>query len=118
MIDVIIPEFQTEHNLSFECAPYELNIDPNNFWMKFRIGTCDGLWCSTDKTYNILAIDNRAPGNGHFEDVLQWFEYSCKRDNKSFQIMELYNQSFKTHLINKRGFSKTGDNNLIKHFKP
>lgn len=109
----------TSHNLDFECAPWEpLPGFPNaeNF-TRFRIGTCEGLWTSTLQTYDILAITNSIPGNGHFEDVLQWFENSCKRDGKHLRFLEIMNKDFKNHLIQKRGFKSQGLDNVIKKVK-
>ena len=79
-------------------------------WTEFVIGTCRGAWRCTDDAYEILAIINTAPGNGHFEDVLEWFEFSCRRDGKKFRFLQLENQGFKRHLIEKRGFTDCGVN--------
>lgn len=111
-------EYLSLHNLDFEAAPWEANLIVDEGFDKFRIGTCEGLWRSKGKTYEILAIINSTPGNGHFEDVLGWFEHSCKRDKKSLVISEVWNEKFKKHLIKKRGFKKDGPDNVIKHFKP
>lgn len=73
-------------------------------WNCFRIGTCEGLWRATKNSYQILAITNNEPGNGHFNDVLEWFQYSCNRDKKHFVILELWNERLSKHLIEKRGF--------------
>lgn len=103
----------TEHALDFEVAPWHIpEFD------RFRVGTCDGLWRCTNDAYEILVITNNRPGNGHLNDVFQWFEHSCKRDKKSLRVLELWNDSFANHLINKRGFIKEGADNLIKHFNP
>ena len=103
--------FQSEHNLIFEVAPYPLNIDSKKEWIAFRVGTCEGLWCSTAKSYEILAVKNNKIGNGHFNDVLEWFEQSCRRDKKSLKILEVWNSNFKKHLIEKRFFKDIGKDN-------
>jgi len=104
--------FKSEHNLVFEVADW---IFPE--FKRFRIGTCDGLWRSTDESYDILAVTNNSAGNGHFKDVLQWFEMSCNRDNKSLRVLEVWNDNLKSHLINKQGFQDIGNDNLEKTFK-
>lgn len=63
--------FKSEHDLQFESCRYLLQVNDGYEWQKFRIGTCEGLWCDAGASYNILAIDNSQPGNGHFNDVLQ-----------------------------------------------
>lgn len=105
----------TIHGLDFEVAEYDLNVDPNTDWKRFRVGTCEGLWCSTETSYDILAITNSVPGNGHLTDTLQWFEESCRRDKKSLRVLECWNQGLKKHLIEKRGFFDIGNDNVQKH---
>jgi hypothetical protein len=104
-------EFKTSHNLPFEDAPWKYSDE----FRRFRIGTCEGLWGSTPLTFDILAITNDVPGNGHFEDVLQWFSHSCRRDGKDLRIMEVWNKRLLKHLIEKRRFLSCGDH-CIKKF--
>lgn len=114
----VLDEFKTEHNLDFEVAPYHLPVDEINHWQRFRVGTCEGVWCSAETSYKIFAIINESPGNGHLTDVLQWFENSCKCDNKNLEILEFFiNPEFKKHLIKKRGFRPYGNNDVIKSFR-
>lgn len=101
---------QTKHNLDFLAAPWERDEG----FEKFKIGTCEGLWRATATSYEILAITNNDPGNGHWGDVLEWFEYACRRDNKSLKILEVWNKAFKMHLIRKRGFSPYKKDDVIK----
>lgn len=108
--------FKSEHNLLFEVAPYPYNVDSQKEWMLFRVGTCEGLWSSSPDSYDILAVSNRQKGNGHFNDVLQWFEQSCIRDKKALRILEVWNESLKNHLITKRQFVDAGSDNVIKKF--
>ena len=102
-------QYISKHKLDFEVAEWIMRP-----YMRFRIGTCTGLWNATNDTYDILAIDNSDKGNGHFEDVLQWFENSCKRDGKNFRFLEVWNKNLKKHLIAKRGFKDIGEYNLLK----
>jgi hypothetical protein len=109
--------FQSTHNLEFEVAPYKHPlINDGRNWMLFRVGTCEGLWTSTEEAYEVLAIKNSQKGNGHFTDVLEWFENSCRRDNRDLKFMEVMNESFMKHLVSKQGFEVLGDD-VIKHFK-
>lgn len=105
-------DFITEHQLSFEVAPWITRE-----FMQYRVGTCHGLWTSTEDTYDILAVLNDEPGNGHFNDVMQWFEHSCERDNKNLRFLETWNERLVTHLVNKRGFVRESTDVAIKHLK-
>ena len=107
-------EFTTTHNLPFEVAPWKAGLVVDEGFQRFRIGTCEGLWRCTEKEYEILAIINNKKGNGHFEDVLQWFEHSCRRDKRNLKISEVWNSEFKYHLLKKRGFKKNGSDDVIK----
>lgn len=101
---------KTKHNLSFEVAPW-----PRNKAISlFRVGTCKGQWYSTENAYCIVSVINNVPGNGHLDDVFEWFESSCKRDGKALIVLELMNERFKKHLMTKRGFEDMGNNHVIK----
>lgn len=100
---------KTSHNLDFEVAPWKTKE-----WLMFKVGTCNGLWRCNCNSYEILAISNDIPGNGHFEDVLEWFEFSCKRDKKDLVFLEIWNEKLMSHLINKRGFVGDGDCVLVR----
>lgn len=105
--------FRSKHNLKFEAATW---------WRDraikvFRVGTCHGQWFDSATAYRILSVTNEKPGNGHLEDVFEWFENSCKRDRRSLIIMEFFNEKFKEHCIKKRGFMPVnGTDHLIKIF--
>lgn len=73
-------------------------------FLDFRVGTITGLWISISHCYVILSLINSSPGNGHFDDVLEWFENSCKRDDKNLLILKCMNVAFYRHLLLKRGF--------------
>lgn len=104
--------FESTHKLEFFAAAW---ADPE--FTCFKIGTCQGLYVSTSETYDIIAVVNNEPGNGHFQDVIDWFENSCLRDKKSLRFMEMMNDEFRKHLVLKRGYKPEGENNLIKTFK-
>lgn len=106
-------EFDTTHKLAFESRPWFRN----QAIQEFRVGTCIGQWFSEGPCYYILSVINEDPGNGHLDDVFQWFERSCQRDGKALVVLELMNITFWHHLIDKRGFQPIGQHDLIKHFK-
>lgn len=82
----------------------------------FKIGTCHGQYGSTEDSYYILSVINDNVGNGHLDDVFEWFERSCVRDGKNLLILEIFNGKFYNHCIEKRGFIKLDENkeNLVK----
>ena len=109
-------DFKTAHNLPFESRPYLIGInekdkftpDPDHDWQEFKVGTCHGLYAHYNKAFHIVAIKNEEPGNGHFEDVLQWFEHSCIESNSNLKFCEVWNKEFRQHLILKRSFIDKG----------
>jgi hypothetical protein len=92
--------FVSSHKLIFEVAPWK----HDKHIQLYRVGTCNGQWFVSDLAYHILSVENSCPGNGHLDDVFEWFEQSCKRDRMPLMIMDFFNQRFKEHCINKRGF--------------
>lgn len=111
-LKIINMNFKSTHNLIFEVAPH-FSEDTFNF----RVGTCTGVYSFNADNYIIIWIGNTENGNGHLQDVFDWFENSCKRDKKNLMVVELMNKRFMRHLIEKRGFVAIDDNNVIKKFK-
>lgn len=105
-------ELKTTHNLPFLVAQWEHSRE----WMMYRVGTMNGLWRSTPDAYEILSMVNTQPGNGHFQDVFEWFEHSCKRDKKALIIREVWNRELLQHLLTKRGFKRVGEFDVRKNF--
>lgn len=102
--------FESTHKLDFMAVPWHRN----GSMTAFKVGTCHGLYYTTDSDYVILSIINDSKGNGHFQDVLEWFENSCKRDKKNLGFMEIWNESLFTHLTKKKGFRAVSDKVVIK----
>lgn len=72
----------------------------------FRVGTCEGLYRSTDDAFEILAIVNREKGNGHFSDAMWWFEQSCRREQKKLRLLETFNLKLYWKSIRKHGYCR------------
>lgn len=100
----------TTHRLDFESAPWPRNESIQ----MFKVGTCHGQWYSTQFAYHILSIINDEPGNGHLNDVFEWFENSCRRDGKVLIVEEIMNGRFGRHLCEKRGFIRVEGDRAIK----
>lgn len=109
-------EVITEHKLDFLSCHWD---NPFNYegWKLFKIGTCHGQWTATKDSYDILSVINEVPGNGHLNDVFEWFEFACKRDGRSLRVLEVWNKGFAKHLVTKRGFTYQSGDDLIKRFK-
>lgn len=107
--------YKTTHDLAFLSKYWDRPYNKDG-WQEFKVGTCKGLWGATEDTFDILAITNEQPGNGHLDDVMEWFEFSCRRENKSLRILEVWNKKFADHLTTKKGFIIQSGDNLIKHF--
>jgi len=101
----------TTPTIPFEVAPWEVSDD----WQRFRVGTCMGLWRCTADAYEILAVDNLQPGNGHFRETMLWFEQSCKRDSKALHIREVWNKELAAKLL-KHGFTYGQGDDMVKRF--
>ena len=104
--------FVSSHKLDFEVADWHGCDDIK----LYRIGTCEGQYTWAPGYYAIVSVINKKPGNGHLDDVFEWFENSCRRDKKALMVLELMNPRFYQHLVEKRGFVPAGGDNLIKTF--
>jgi hypothetical protein len=108
-------EFISTNKLDFGTAPFSSKIAQKPM-KRFKIGTCIGLFGITQEGYEIHSINNIEQGNGHFEDVLEWFEYVCKRDSGSLIFTNVPTERFKKHL-KKRGYKDVGRNDFMKDFR-
>lgn len=110
----------TTHKLDFGSCPWinPLTKQPSEDWMLYKIGTVTGQWGCTPDAYIILSFLNHNPGNGHLDDVFEWFEHSCRRDKRNLIIMDIMNSRFLMHLLAKRGFTQLDSecNHVIKIF--
>jgi hypothetical protein len=114
MEGVIMAEFKSTHNLEFGDGG-KWSFDPS--FSRFKIGTVTGIWRAKEKCYEILGVTNDTPGNGHFTDVLEWFEHSCRRDKYAFVFLEVWNERLYKHLVEKQQFSPVPTTkHLIKWF--
>lgn len=109
----------TTHKLDFEVAPFKpFGIEMEANMKRFRVGTIDGLYSITSESINIIAITNSVKGNGHLNDVFEWFEFSCTNSKMNLMVLEIWNKKFMKHLIKKRGFRQSNKLNVIKYFNP
>lgn len=102
----------TTHKLDFEMTTWECSPSI----LLYRVGTCEGQYFFNKDGIYILSFLNRTPRNGHLIDVFEWFEYSAKTENQNLFILEVMNESFYKHLVEKRGFVAVDNRkeNLVK----
>ena len=100
--------FQTTHNLDFLQATEGTDIGEGSILYGFKVGTCHGLFYQDEEAVCLLAVINDTRGNGHFDDVLEWFDFSAKRQKLHFDVVEVWNERLKSHLLGKRGFVAIG----------
>lgn len=105
--------FKRTHNLPFEIGDTYLTPDVR----RFRVGTCTGIYSCNGNSFIIIGVVNHHEGNGHLQDVFDWFENSCKREKVNLVVAEILNERFYKHLIDKRGFTAIDNMNVIKKFK-
>jgi len=103
---------QTKHNLDFLAAPWHRDKRV----MAFKVGTCHGQYAFIEGKLSLISVINEVPGNGHLDDVFEWFEYAARVQGVDLVITEFFNDRFKEHCLKKRGFSSYGKNDVIKRF--
>ncbi len=115
--------FKTKNNLEFLVAqsPYDTivrGLVGGPAHQLYKVGTCEGQWGSTGDSLFILSVLNKDPGNGHLDDLFEWFEYSAKEHSMNLMVLECENERFYDHLLSKRGFIAldAGKRNCIKIF--
>lgn len=99
---------ETKHKLDFEARPWKGGLVDGV--VQYRIGTCTGLYEYNDEGISIIVIDNDKPGNGHLDDVFEWFEYAAREKKKRLWIRQFFNSLFQDHCIKKRGFTQSDKN--------
>lgn len=85
-------------------------------WRHYRVGTCKGLYRSRGTAYEILAVANEQPGNGHVEAMLAWFIKSCKRDKFNLVVRDVVNKKLVAKLA-RLGFTCYAGDNYVKRYK-
>lgn len=108
--------FRSTNGLDFLVADYDQPLQDGYNWHRFKVGTCEGLFAFRGECFYILAIENNIKHNGHFGDVLEWFEHSCKKSKLSLVFLEVWNKRLLKHLVEKRGFSSRA-NDAVKRFE-
>jgi hypothetical protein len=111
-------EFQTTHKLDFQIAPFSSPIAEKQGLQRFKVGSVIGIFGVTHDGYEIHSCNNTEINNGNFEDVMEWFEYSAKRDKGSLTFTDVKNKRFRKHLLKKRGFKVSEENktDIVKQF--
>lgn len=108
-------KFESTHGLGFKGAPQIVSGEQTGL-TKFEVGTCRGLYKITDIAVEIHAVINDEPGNGHMDDVFEWFEGIAKHGKVPLVVLGA-SPEFKIELSQKRDFLNTNiPNRMIKFF--
>ena len=91
-----------------------LNLNTGKNWREFLIGSVKGIYFVENKSYNIVAIQNTKPKNGHFERAVEWFEKSARQDKYILRFLETNNPKLVQKLLS-LGYQQEG-NILYKQF--
>lgn len=95
--------------LGVRCAyvpEFEATKEPHMCgYLGFRVGTCEGLWRTHKNAYEILAVHNGLPGNGHFRIAMLWFENSARRDDMKVIVHEIWNFRVR-QMLKKHGYTR------------
>ena len=98
--------FQSTNSLEYKDRPIELF---GEIMREFKIGTVTGVYSHCDEYLRIINIENSSPGNGHFNDVFDWFFNSCITHGRGLMFVAVVNERLGDHLCNQRGFEKLSD---------
>lgn len=99
-------KFKSSHKLKFFTAPHIVGGAPSGM-EKFEIGTVHGLWVQSRMSIDIFACINDEPGNGHMDDVFEWFFEIAKEGALAVRIVNVSAVKFRNDLIEKWGFTPT-----------
>ncbi len=92
----------------FTLDPWAHNFDMNEDMRDFHHGTMQGLLGFKGNEIIVVAIINNAPHNGEFPNVMDKMEEIARTLELNIRVEELWNKSLMAHLISKRGYEKTG----------
>jgi hypothetical protein len=106
----------TENMLPISWFRWEKSVGHEKVY-KFICGTVDGIFTVEKERVVMIGIGNMQPGNGHITDVFQWFERACRELKKNFWIVEIINEGFYRHLVEKHCFQIVTNKQVIKRFR-
>lgn len=105
-------KFKSPHKLKFKTAPHLIGGAPTGM-EKFIVGTCHGLWVQHNLSVDMWAVINEKPGNGHMDDVIEWFFQIAKAGNVPIRVMDISNKTFYDELVEKWKFLPTDHPNVL-----
>ncbi len=88
------------------CTEWHYNnvLGTNN--LVFRVGTVHGMFGKfDDNSLQLIAIGNDKKGNGDFSKAMDWFEKVAFDMGLKPEVVEIWNERLKKHLIEKRGYT-------------
>jgi len=109
-------QFSSSNGLEFEAKFSDTMYDEVTHWSWAKVGTCHAFYGETEIEFDIFGVGNSKKNNGHFNDLVEWFEYLAAIRNKNLLFSHFENLDLKRHMINKRGYTEQG-HCVIKLFK-
>lgn len=107
--------FKSTHALKFRSAAHLIGgVDTG--MNKFEIGTVHGLWNASTLSIDIFACINNEPGNGHLDDVFEWFFAIAKEKGLPVRVTNVSSPTFREQLIEKWKFIPTNDRDTLLRF--
>lgn len=115
----MINKFKSTNNLDFLSRPWKLGmiICPKVGMHEFKVGDIHGLYrFDNDSKYLIInSVINDTPGNGHFKDLIEWFEFSCKNCKYDLVFEEIISDKLVQILYHYK-FEKLDNRRMIKRY--
>ena len=111
--------FKSTNNLEFLHRPWLIAnvLLPESKVYEYKIGTVRGLYRFDDKNKYLIinSVINDNPGNGHFKDLIEWFEFSCRNCKYDLVFEEILNSRLKD-ILTHYGFEILDNNKMIKKY--
>lgn len=109
------PKFRSTHGLKFKTMPH---IIAGAFTgaERFEIGTVHGIWNVSTFSVDVFACINDEPGNGHMDDVFEWFFSIATERGLPVRVTNVSSEDFRQQLIDKWLFVPTKDHDTLIRF--
>lgn len=98
----------------FNLFPWSLNDLVNEDMRDFRHGSMQGLIGFQSGEIVVIVLINKEPNNGQFVRTMDKLEEVARTFELDVGVVEIWNPKLMAHLISKRGYIKTGIDQVTK----